>query len=422
MGLLNFLKRKPCPVYHDHCIWIEQNFLWLMENYGLRYLRSQSIIHITENHFPNLYSQDGFSINGAISDLKSILHLEEFEICAEIKEQARASELKVSEIDHRKTYNISIQEQHLNNIDDAITLLCVEMSKIKLQEAEITIDQEDDPELFLYLVMIYLGFGVIITRKLKFLESTDDEIPLEIQAHCLALYAWLRNENDSELESQLDLKLRKFFRTSVKYYNGAHSSLNKATLEQMDQSNEQLRDSWNFYNQGHYDIAISIAKESLQHYKTNPFIHNSIAEFLIRKGDYVQAMPFLKNALELDHEFSQAHNNLGLCYLMTQSQEKALKKFKEAIELDRGNAFGHRNMGYYFALTNDFDQAFKAFDLALKINPNLELIHYYIGKAHLLNDNKKAAISEFEKSSEKGEIESVKELQNIVGYSWQPRS
>ncbi len=413
-----------CPVYEEDRIWIENSFLWLIENYGLRKLRAQKLVFINENHFPSLYKKEDISIDGCLHDLRIILEVDQqipISIRA-IKDNRKASELKIGEVDHKKNYTIQLSEVQLKNINQTILLICVELVKVKLIEAGIPIHKENDSELFLFIAMTFFGFGIIISNHTDLL--SNEEIPKEIQSYCLAMFFWVRNENQPTqgIINELDLSLRNLLKKSLRYLNSKRSQLSMNNVEQMDWSNEQLRDAWNFYNDGHYDLAISVGKEALRTNESNIYLMNSLAEFLLRKREYKEALQLLEKALKIDSNFSMTHNNIGFARLMMENTTQALRHIKKAIALDKSNAIAHRNLAIYHTQTKNFEQAFKYFDRASKINPNIELLHYYKGMAYLENSNKKAAIIEFEKSSESGEQEAIKMLEDIQGYKWQPRN
>lgn len=64
------------------------------------------------------------------------------------------------------------------------------------------------------------------------------------------------------------------------------------------------------------------------------------------------------------------HNNLGMAYLNTDRGSKAVKAFREAVRLAPGYAEAHFNLGVAEAKRRDFEAAAKAFEAALTVKPD----------------------------------------------------
>ncbi|MGY8689288.1 MAG: tetratricopeptide repeat protein, partial [Verrucomicrobiales bacterium] len=54
-------------------------------------------------------------------------------------------------------------------------------------------------------------------------------------------------------------------------------------------------------------------------------------------GKYAEARTHLENAVKLEPDFSEAHNNLGTVFAATGELEKALHHFNEAVRADPTN-------------------------------------------------------------------------------------
>ncbi len=115
--------------------------------------------------------------------------------------------------------------------------------------------------------------------------------------------------------------------------------------------------------------------------------------------EYEKAIKYLKRAISIDPNFSDAYNHLGVAYSYLNKYEEAIKYFKKAL----GNPLylhpesASSNMGYAYYKTGDYISAVRILKEAISKYPddprsyyNLGLVYYKIGKV-------KAAIKEFKR-------------------------
>ena len=84
-----------------------------------------------------------------------------------------------------------------------------------------------------------------------------------------------------------------------------------------------------YYNSGHYTIAL---KNLLDAYKTipdDPFLNNSLGLVYLAKDRPDLAETHFKKALDLKPDYTQAKNNLGATYLKQKKWDLAIRCFKE---------------------------------------------------------------------------------------------
>ena len=61
---------------------------------------------------------------------------------------------------------------------------------------------------------------------------------------------------------------------------------------------------------GQYDEAIPILRKAIDLDPKNAIAHNNLG-YVNQKGQYEEAIPILRKAIELDPKHANAHNNLG---------------------------------------------------------------------------------------------------------------
>jgi Flp pilus assembly protein TadD len=103
-----------------------------------------------------------------------------------------------------------------------------------------------------------------------------------------------------------------------------------------------------------------------------------------QKGDSTAAITLLEQAVELDPDYMEAHNNLGARYLMSGQPERAIQHFQKAAELDPGSAAVYTNLSLALGNTRDFVGAEQAARRALDLNPAEGRARYMLGMSLFL--------------------------------------
>ncbi|HCD34771.1 MAG TPA: hypothetical protein DER01_20345 [Phycisphaerales bacterium] len=111
---------------------------------------------------------------------------------------------------------------------------------------------------------------------------------------------------------------------------------------------------------------------------------NGLGYTLIGENAYEQAIPILRKATEVDPEFAESYDNLGLCYLHAGKLGDAKKSFEQAIALNDSLAKPYNNLGITLARLGELDAAVNALNQALARSPHLAAAHLNLGM--VLND------------------------------------
>jgi Tfp pilus assembly protein PilF len=100
----------------------------------------------------------------------------------------------------------------------------------------------------------------------------------------------------------------------------------------------------------------------------------------IRSGDFQSAAEHLRKAIQIDPDFVQAHDNLGLSYVQLSQYENAVSEFQQAIALDTNVQESHRNLGLGLFLLRRYPEAELATRQALQLNPRGNYARYTLGR------------------------------------------
>ena len=67
-----------------------------------------------------------------------------------------------------------------------------------------------------------------------------------------------------------------------------------------------------------------------------------------------------KQAIEIDPDDAEVHNNLGIAYSKSGKYEEAIESYKQAIEIDPDDAEGHYNLACSYSLLGDVNKALES--------------------------------------------------------------
>jgi tetratricopeptide (TPR) repeat protein len=93
---------------------------------------------------------------------------------------------------------------------------------------------------------------------------------------------------------------------------------------------------------------------------------------------YKEAKVEYTKALELDPEYSEAHNNFGNVYFKQGLIEEAEWEYKKAIKLSPNYCDAYFNLGILFKSQEKYDEAILKFFEVLQLNPEDKLAKEYI--------------------------------------------
>ena len=135
-----------------------------------------------------------------------------------------------------------------------------------------------------------------------------------------------------------------------------------------------------YYYRGNYELALIETNKALEIEKTAEYF-NLRGLLLAELGRFDESQKTYVQALKLEPDLSEIHNNLGLLYLKMKKLDDAVVSFQEAIKKNVNYALGYVNLGKALIDVERFDEALKTFERALKIDPSnrdaLEAIKLY---------------------------------------------
>ena len=87
-----------------------------------------------------------------------------------------------------------------------------------------------------------------------------------------------------------------------------------------------------------------------------------------------------RRALEIDSNYVDAWNNLGVAYYYYGNLDSAVICFKRSLDINQDYPPAHNNAGYILDALGDYDQAIAHYHKAIELRPN-----YMIAMANLVD-------------------------------------
>ena len=111
-----------------------------------------------------------------------------------------------------------------------------------------------------------------------------------------------------------------------------------------------------------------------------PSIYVHLAVCQKELGNYLEAIGALKQALSLEPELLEAHQQMGYCHFKLGQYQDAANCFEKAIELDHGSAIDYANLGINLLRLGHRKEAAYVLKQALELDPTLDFAAQALGE------------------------------------------
>jgi len=96
------------------------------------------------------------------------------------------------------------------------------------------------------------------------------------------------------------------------------------------------------------------------------------------KGDKESALDHFQNAVQIDADFANAHNDLGVVLAKLGNTDEAAEEFQKAVELAPNHAAALGNLSLTLYMLTRYHDALPLARRALKLDPNLIYVRYVL--------------------------------------------
>ena len=147
--------------------------------------------------------------------------------------------------------------------------------------------------------------------------------------------------------------------------------------------------------QDRFDELIEFLRKALELNPNYPDFHNNLGVALKREGDLTAAIASYKSALQLKPNYPEAHNNLGNALKEQGDLAAAIASYKTALQLKPNYPEAHNNLGIVLKEQGDLAAAIASYIAAIQINPNYPDAHNNLGTALKDQGDLPAAIASY---------------------------
>ena len=124
----------------------------------------------------------------------------------------------------------------------------------------------------------------------------------------------------------------------------------------------------------------------------NPETHNNLGNALAHKGKAEEAIKHYQIALRLRPDFAKVHNNLGVMVERLERPTEAIAYYREAVRLDPSYVDAYNNLGSVLSDHGQFEAAVAQFRKAAELDPDHAMARHNLGAVldHLEKKRKEA--------------------------------
>ena len=193
----------------------------------------------------------------------------------------------------------------------------------------------------------------------------------------------------------------------------------KHELESVKNENEQIAlqneykknvdqlDATDWFNKGYdahlkkeYDKAKSFYLRAIEINPDFSEAYNNLGVVYYKQGNHTDAIKCYKKAIEINPSNSTAYNNLGLVYGKQGNPSDAIKNFIKTIEINPDFSEAYNNLGVVYEKQGRYYDAIKCYNKAIEINPDCPKTYNDLGNIYGLQGNPSDAIKSYRKAIE----------------------
>jgi tetratricopeptide (TPR) repeat protein len=178
-------------------------------------------------------------------------------------------------------------------------------------------------------------------------------------------------------------------------------------LEAVESELESNKEIINDLSENHSEIIklIEMQKQNLEDEERKRQLSeakriNNAGVIAYHNGHYEKALELFKKCVEIDPEFTEGYNNLGLAYTELDEESKATDAFKKAIELNPELAVTYNNLGYVFYRLGSLEEAVDMYKEAIGRSKDNSSAYTNLGNAYYKLDRIEEAIDAWKRAIE----------------------
>jgi type IV pilus biogenesis/stability protein PilW len=151
------------------------------------------------------------------------------------------------------------------------------------------------------------------------------------------------------------------------------------------------------YDQGDYSKALQAYQKVIELDPEYAEAYNNLGIIYQEIGDFDRALSAYQNAIGINPKYEKALNNLGVLLYLEGRYEESIQAFQQALAINANNVESHINLGILFKKQGQVDKAMAAYDRALTLNPFYGEAHYNMGLLYEQLKKMEMAIGHYQK-------------------------
>lgn len=239
--MLNWFSAK-CPVEAEDKEWLEDAFLWLIEEFGADTLRNLTVVLPTDEFFPDRYSSSEDDLRQLVNRVCDYMDVEQSRV--ELRfftdhSNALQQHLPVFEgrdkgvlgtyQKQRGKYVISLEKQQANEPTSLIATVAHELAHVRLLGEDRLDPDYEDGETLTDLATVFFGLGIFTANSVFSFKQWIDTFSQgwqtdrrgymteQMYGYALALFARARGENNPAWAKYLEGDSAAFFKTACRF-------------------------------------------------------------------------------------------------------------------------------------------------------------------------------------------------------------
>jgi len=159
-------------------------------------------------------------------------------------------------------------------------------------------------------------------------------------------------------------------------------------------SKEQIiNQAFKFHTQGNISEAAKLYQYFIDQGFKDHRVFSNYGIILNDLGKLKKAELYTLKAIELKHDYANAHYNLGIIFKGLGKLQDAELSYRKAIEIKPDYAEAHLNLGIIFSDLGNLQNAESSTRKAIELNPNFAEAHLHLGSIlRALGKNKEAIL------------------------------
>jgi tetratricopeptide (TPR) repeat protein len=126
-----------------------------------------------------------------------------------------------------------------------------------------------------------------------------------------------------------------------------------------------------WFQVGYWQNGITLFKHTVEVTHNNSIAHCELGHALDQSGKHNEALGHYFKALQINPNYAEAHNNIGAILAWQNKDKEAIIHFYEALRIDSGYAGAYYNLGKIFANQGRVKEAILNYRKSLRFNPDM---------------------------------------------------